>query len=146
MPSSSDLDMVQPLIHRLQFMLTVCMLTCPAASGLFEWLRQTQPPPAAPPPSPAAAPLIEDAQFELATADEKFLAEAKQMELSPLDSCHYRVNMSSGALNFSFEGHITILMPFLFLLYNLHEPFKLLHMSSIYLNLCCCSSVSKGVS
>ncbi|XP_072244748.1 protein brambleberry [Leuresthes tenuis] len=83
--------MVQPLIHRLQLMLTVCMLTWPAASGLFEWLRQTPPPPAAPPPSPAAAPLREDAQFELATADEKFLAEAKQLELSPLDSCHYRV-------------------------------------------------------
>ncbi|KAM4549337.1 protein brambleberry isoform 2-T2 [Odontesthes bonariensis] len=83
--------MGQLLLHRLQLLLTVCMLTCPAASGLFEWLRQTPPPPAAAPPSPAAAPLREDAQFELVTADEKFLAEAKQLELSPLDGCHYRV-------------------------------------------------------
>ncbi|KAJ8389033.1 hypothetical protein AAFF_G00124300 [Aldrovandia affinis] len=29
--------------------------------------------------------------FEMSLADEKFLAEARQMELSPLDSCHYGV-------------------------------------------------------
>ncbi|RXN04590.1 brambleberry-like protein [Labeo rohita] len=29
--------------------------------------------------------------FEMSVVDEKFLAEAKQMELSPLDSCHFRV-------------------------------------------------------
>uniref|UniRef100_A0A3P8THM2 Brambleberry n=1 Tax=Amphiprion percula TaxID=161767 RepID=A0A3P8THM2_AMPPE len=63
-------------------------------SGLFEWLRQTEAPPASPPPSPAPvvpALLAKDAQFEMETADEKFLAEAKQLQLSPLDSCHCRV-------------------------------------------------------
>uniref|UniRef100_A0A3P9CJR4 Uncharacterized protein n=1 Tax=Maylandia zebra TaxID=106582 RepID=A0A3P9CJR4_9CICH len=62
-------------------------------NGLFEWLRLTEAPRAAAPLQPAAvapAHLAKDAQFEMATADEKFLAEAKQMELSPLDSCHYR--------------------------------------------------------
>ncbi|XP_044216967.1 protein brambleberry [Thunnus albacares] len=87
------------LLHHLYFLL-ISMLACqcPAVSGLFEWLRQTDNPPppaaaAAAPPSPAAAPafLAKDAQFEITTADEKFLAEAKQLELSPLDSCHHRV-------------------------------------------------------
>ncbi|KAM9761786.1 protein brambleberry [Menidia menidia] len=79
--------MAQLLTRLLQLMLAV--LSCAAVSGLFEWLTQTPTPP--PPPPPAPAPLLKDAQFELATADEKFLAEAKQLELSPLDSCHYRV-------------------------------------------------------
>eukprot|EP00064_Thunnus_orientalis_P017030 superscaffoldBa00003513_g17104 len=84
------------LLHHLYFLL-ISMLACqcPAVSGLFEWLRQTDnpPPAAAAPPSPAVAPalLAKDAQFEITTADEKFLAEAKQLELSPLDSCHHRV-------------------------------------------------------
>ncbi|KAM6922041.1 protein brambleberry [Xenentodon cancila] len=93
-------------IHQLNVLLTMCVLTCPAVSGLFEWLRQTQPPPAAaPPPSPAAAPalLSKDAKFEMATADETFLAEAKQLELSPLDTCHYqvvaRLKLSCGSLS-----------------------------------------------
>ncbi|XP_053571943.1 protein brambleberry-like [Bombina bombina] len=34
---------------------------------------------------------LPSAQFEMTTTDEKFLAEAKQFELSPLDSCHYKV-------------------------------------------------------
>ncbi|KAI1888808.1 hypothetical protein AGOR_G00172560 [Albula goreensis] len=46
------------------------------------------------PPPPVPAPPIPEGYtppFEMSLADEKFLAEAKQMELSPLDSCHYRV-------------------------------------------------------
>ncbi|KAG8003396.1 Protein brambleberry [Nibea albiflora] len=80
------------LIHHLCFLL---LCQCPAVSGLFEWMKRTEAPP--PPPSPAAAAaavpalLAKDAQFEMVTADEKFLAEAKHMEISPLDSCHYRV-------------------------------------------------------
>lgn len=86
--------------HHLHLLLIVSMLTCqcPAVSGLFEWLRQTEAPPAAaalPPAAAAPAHLAKDVQFEIATADEKFLAEAKQMELSPLDSCHYRASMST---------------------------------------------------
>ncbi|KAM4738716.1 protein brambleberry [Anableps anableps] len=81
------------LIHHPLLLITVCMLVCPAVSGLFDWLRITQPPPAAAPPSPPVAPVLlaKDAQFEMVTSDERFLAEAKQLELSPLDSCHYRV-------------------------------------------------------
>uniref|UniRef100_A0A3Q2W471 Brambleberry n=2 Tax=Haplochromis burtoni TaxID=8153 RepID=A0A3Q2W471_HAPBU len=93
--SCSDPDMGH-LIHYLHLLLTVSMLACQclAVNGLFEWLRLTEAPRAAAPLQPAAvapAHLAKDAQFEMATADEKFLAEAKQMELSPLDSCHYRV-------------------------------------------------------
>ncbi|XP_026201587.1 protein brambleberry [Anabas testudineus] len=79
-------------IHHLNFLLII--LACPAVSGLFEWLRQKEAPPAAassPPVTAAPALLAKDARFEMVTADEKFLAEAKQMELSPLDSCHHRV-------------------------------------------------------
>ena len=103
-------DMGRPLIRHLCFLL-ISMLACqcPAVSGLFEWLRRTEAPsPAAAassPPSAAAATvpalLTKDAQFEMATADEKFLAEAKNMELSPLDSCHYRVKLSLEIQSFS---------------------------------------------
>ncbi|XP_022076314.2 protein brambleberry [Acanthochromis polyacanthus] len=84
------------LFHRLHLLLMISLLAChcPAVSGLFEWLRQTEAPPAAAPPSPAPvvpALLAKDAQFEMETADEKFLAEAKQLQRSPLDSCHCRV-------------------------------------------------------
>ncbi|KAM7409302.1 hypothetical protein PAMA_000991 [Pampus argenteus] len=82
------------LLHRLYFLLIgLLACQCPAVSALFEWLRRTDHPPAAPPPPAAAAPAIltKHAQFEITTADEKFLAEAKQLELSPLDGCHHRV-------------------------------------------------------
>ncbi|XP_017284602.1 protein brambleberry [Kryptolebias marmoratus] len=86
---------MSPLLgHRPHFLLVVCLLTCPPVSGLFEWLKNTWTPPTAAPPPPAAAapaPLAEDAQFEMMTADEKFLTEAKQLEFSPLDGCHYKV-------------------------------------------------------
>lgn len=89
--------MVHLLIHQFYFLL-VSMLACqcPTVSGLFEWLRGREAPPpaaaAASPPAAVPALLVKNAQFEMATADEKFLAEAKHMEISPLDSCHYKVN------------------------------------------------------
>ncbi|XP_041790613.1 protein brambleberry [Chelmon rostratus] len=87
--------MGHPLIHHLCFLLlSVLACQCPAVSGLFEWLKRTEAPPAAAPPAAAAAVpalVAKDAQFEMGTADEKFLAEAKHMEISPLDNCHYRV-------------------------------------------------------
>lgn len=89
-------DMIHPPIHRLCLLL-IGMLTCqsPTVSGLFEWLRRMDaPPPATESPPPGAVvpvPLAKDAKFEIATADEKFLAEAKHLEISPLESCHYRV-------------------------------------------------------
>ncbi|KAM7387738.1 hypothetical protein PAMP_023958 [Pampus punctatissimus] len=81
------------LLHRLYLLIGLLACLCPAVSGLFEWLRRTDSPPAAPPPPAAVAPalLTKNAQFEITTADEKFLAEAKQLELSPLDGCHHRV-------------------------------------------------------
>ncbi|XP_049588356.1 protein brambleberry [Syngnathus scovelli] len=76
-------------------LLLLCIFSnwIPAATGLFEWLRQTEHPPAetAPPPPSADAILAKEAQFKMSTADERFLSEAKQMELSPLDSCHHKV-------------------------------------------------------
>ncbi|XP_051231926.1 protein brambleberry isoform X2 [Dicentrarchus labrax] len=89
--------MAHSLTHHLWFLLiSVLACQCPAVSGLFEWLKRADAPPAAaapPPPAAAAVPalLAKDATFEMATADEKFLAEAKHMEISPLDSCHYKV-------------------------------------------------------
>lgn len=89
---------VPEMVHHALVPLLIAVLACPApaVSGLFEWLRRAEtgsPPPAAAPPPASAAPtlLAKEAQFEMVTADEKFLAQAKQMEISPLDSCHYRV-------------------------------------------------------
>lgn len=87
------------MLHHALVYLLITLLVCPAPAvrGLFEWIRRSEtgspPPPAAAPPPAAVAPtlLAKEAQFEMVTADEKFLAEAKQMEISPLDSCHYRV-------------------------------------------------------
>lgn len=99
------------LIHHLCFLLiSVLACQCPTVSGLFEWLRQTETPPAAaapPPPAEAEVPalLARDAQFEMATADEKFLAEAKNMEISPLDSCNYKVKLSVVVLDMKVFSH-----------------------------------------
>ncbi|XP_066479252.1 protein brambleberry-like [Tiliqua scincoides] len=44
------------------------------------------------PPTAAADPeRIPHVSFEMMSADERFLAEARQLELSPLDTCHYKV-------------------------------------------------------
>ncbi|XP_059196682.1 protein brambleberry [Centropristis striata] len=86
------------LVHQLYFLLTgLLACQCPAVSGLFEWLKAPSEAPAAaaatprPPAAEDPALLAKDAQFEMTTVDEKFLAEAKHLELSPLDSCHYKV-------------------------------------------------------
>lgn len=90
-------DMGPLLVHQY-YLFALLLCQCPAVCGLFEWMRKTEtqsPPASQPPASPAAsvAPsvLAKDAQFEMAIADENFLAEAKQIELSPLDSCHQQV-------------------------------------------------------
>ncbi|XP_055048607.2 protein brambleberry [Misgurnus anguillicaudatus] len=60
--------------------------------AFFDWLNKPEPAPA--PPKEPLAPVLPHGDapaFEMNVADEKFLAEAKQMELSPLDSCHFRV-------------------------------------------------------
>lgn len=61
--------------------------------AFFDWLKEPAPAPA--PPQESIAPILlhgETPAFEMSVVDEKFLAEAKQMELSPLDSCHFRVS------------------------------------------------------
>lgn len=98
--------MVQSQIHQLCLLLIGTLIYQPlTASGLFEWLRRAEAPPPPPPPAvepppplPAdllPAPLAKDARFEMATADEKFLAEAKHFEISPLESCHCRVRIAA---------------------------------------------------
>lgn len=90
------------MLHDVLVHLLIAVLVCPApaVSGLFEWLRQPErrssppaSPPASPPPPASVAPAVhaKDARFEMVAVDEKFLAEAKHMEISPLDSCHYGV-------------------------------------------------------
>ncbi|KAK7117033.1 hypothetical protein R3I94_022549 [Phoxinus phoxinus] len=63
--------------------------------AFFDWLKKPEPAPepAPPPPEPVSSILLqgETPAFEMSVVDEKFLAEAKQMDLSPLDSCHFRV-------------------------------------------------------
>ncbi|XP_053706130.1 protein brambleberry [Synchiropus splendidus] len=65
------------------------LLGCSEVAALFDWLRTSPPPAVADVPAAAARP--EDVPFEMVTADEKLLAEAKQMQLSELDSCHVQV-------------------------------------------------------
>ncbi|XP_016094067.1 protein brambleberry [Sinocyclocheilus grahami] len=79
-------------------MLWVFSMQCGEVDAFFDWLKTSAPAPApAPPPPPpeeTIAPILlhgETPAFEMSVVDEKFLAEAKQMELSPLDSCHFRV-------------------------------------------------------
>lgn len=85
------------MLHNVLVHLLITVLACPApVSGLFEWLRQPErhspPAAAAPPPAPVAPTVLaKEARFEMVAVDEKFLAEAKHMEISPLDSCHYGV-------------------------------------------------------
>ncbi len=60
--------------------------------AFFEWLKEPAPAPA--PTQESIAPIQlhgETPAFEMSVVDEKLLAEAKQMELSPLDSCHFQV-------------------------------------------------------
>lgn len=77
-----------PFVFRRLCSLLLCVLAfeCHVSDGLFEWLKPEQTPPA--PTLPAAK---DSVPFEMTVADEKFLAEAKQMDLSPLGSCHYKV-------------------------------------------------------
>ncbi|XP_066572256.1 protein brambleberry isoform X2 [Amia ocellicauda] len=69
----------------------VCVQVC-SVGAFFGWLKKQPPSPSPDPPgSPSGGVLQPVPPFEMNTVDERFLAEAKQLELSPLDSCHYRV-------------------------------------------------------
>ncbi|KAM6962542.1 protein brambleberry [Aplochiton taeniatus] len=83
-----------PLITQLPWMLVFYWLACQCstARGLFDWLKQPKAPSLAPSPVQAEElPGGEPPPFEIVLVDDKFLAEAKQMELSELDSCHFKV-------------------------------------------------------
>lgn len=83
--------MVQLVISRPFLVLLISVLASPVEGGLFEWMKRPETPPAAAPPPAPELPAGDAPPFEMTVADEKFLAEAKLMDLSPLDSCHYRV-------------------------------------------------------
>ncbi|XP_077067600.1 protein brambleberry [Siphateles boraxobius] len=73
-------------------MLWLLSMQCGEVEAFFDWLKKPEAAPA-PPPEPVSSILLqgETPAFEMSVVDEKFLAEAKQMDLSPLDSCHFRV-------------------------------------------------------
>ncbi len=73
-------------------MLWVLSVQYGEVDAFFEWLKEPAPAPAPTPESIAPIQLHgETPAFEMSVVDEKLLAEAKQMELSPLDSCHFQV-------------------------------------------------------
>lgn len=68
---------------------------CGESDAFFEWMKKAAPASASVPPAVPAHPTVvpSDAPpFEMSVADEKILAEAKLMDMSPLDSCHFRVS------------------------------------------------------
>ncbi|XP_063777203.1 protein brambleberry-like isoform X2 [Pseudophryne corroboree] len=77
-----------------RWLLLLALLTLPVHTGaFFGWFtRKPSSRPTTPHketnPDPKSLP---NAPFEMTTADDQFLAEARQLELSPLDSCHYKV-------------------------------------------------------
>ncbi|XP_075776094.1 protein brambleberry-like [Pelodiscus sinensis] len=82
-----------PLAHRVLLLPTLLSLLVIPSSGFFGWLRQGAAPEKDPvPPTPASDPRrLPPAPFEMTTGDERFLAEARRLDLSPLDSCHHQV-------------------------------------------------------
>ena len=84
-----------PFVFRRLRSLLFCLLTlrCHVSNGLFEWLKPAQTPPAATLPT-TGPPAKDFTPFEMIIADDKLLAEARQMELSPLGSCHYKVGLN----------------------------------------------------
>ncbi|XP_074841686.1 protein brambleberry-like isoform X2 [Carettochelys insculpta] len=79
--------------HRALLLPTLFSLLFTPASGFFGWLRQGPAPEKDPvPPTPAPDERrLPNAPFEMTTGDEQFLAEARHLDLSPLDSCHHKV-------------------------------------------------------
>lgn len=88
--------MVQrPLMSLDLWMLLVCVFAlCDEADAFFDWMKAAPAPVSVPPalPSPPAAAPSDAPPFEMSVADEKLLAEAKLIDMSPLDSCHFRVS------------------------------------------------------
>lgn len=74
-------------------MLWVSSMQYGEVDAFFDWLKKAEPAPASKEPVAPVLPQGDVPAFEMSVGDEKFLAEAKQMELSPLDSCHFQVCM-----------------------------------------------------
>ncbi|KAF7702002.1 protein brambleberry [Silurus meridionalis] len=77
------------------WVLIVCVLAlCGEVDAFFEWVKKAAPvPDSVPPAIPTRQPAVpsDSLPFEMSVADEKLLAEAKLIEMSPLDSCHFRI-------------------------------------------------------
>ncbi|XP_062987441.1 protein brambleberry-like [Elgaria multicarinata webbii] len=79
------------------FLLLLLLGAVVPSSGFFGWLTRSAAPVAAPDPTASDSTAVPDPKslshvsFEMTTADERFLAEARQLDLSPLDSCHHKV-------------------------------------------------------
>lgn len=79
----------------LWFVMWLLSIQYGEVDAFFDWLNKPAPAPAPDPPQESIAPILlhgETPAFEMSVVDEKFLVEAKQMELSPLDSCHFQVS------------------------------------------------------
>ncbi|XP_053323906.1 protein brambleberry-like [Spea bombifrons] len=78
-------------------LLVVVILSHPGfTSAFFGWFARKSPQtrPSGAGADPGRAPdlrSLPSAPFEMTTSDDKFLAEAKHLELSPLDGCHHKV-------------------------------------------------------
>lgn len=83
--------------RHLIWLLLMCVLTlCGETDAFFEWMKKTAPVPASVPPAVPTQTIAVQSDatpFEMNVADEKILAEAKLMDMSPLDSCHFRVSI-----------------------------------------------------
>lgn len=77
------------------WLLVVCVLAlCGEANAFFEWMKKATPAPALLPPAVPTHPTVvpsDTPPFEMSVTEEKILAEAKLIDMSPLDSCHLRV-------------------------------------------------------
>lgn len=94
-PSLFRGQMVQRYPCLEPWMLLVCVFALAGEVGaFFDWMKVAPAPSSVPPAMPAHPTAVPSnaAPFEMSVADEKILAEAKLIAMSPLDSCHFRVN------------------------------------------------------
>ncbi|CAJ0946719.1 unnamed protein product, partial [Ranitomeya imitator] len=82
---------MSPGRHVFLLFFVLCLPT--GIGAFFGWFTSKSPSDSSAPQKEAALDprSLSSAPFEMTTSDEKFLAEAKILELSPLDSCHYKV-------------------------------------------------------
>ncbi|XP_015278230.1 PREDICTED: protein brambleberry-like [Gekko japonicus] len=76
------------LLRWVGFPLLLLLLISEPSAGFFSWLIHRAAPEHRPAPAPEKLPPV---PFEMTTGDERFVAETRHLELTPLDSCHYQV-------------------------------------------------------